>query len=205
MLLPDVQDDLPSVPRELALRALCDSARLFCFYSTAWRERLTVPPPAAGAPEAPVPVPLGAEVVALHQAWVGGRELPVVDADTANRLVVQQVDAQEPGAVSLRTPELIEFIPAFKAAPTDPVTFWVSLRPTRASRDIPDHIGSRYALGLAAGAKEMLARMPGRPWTSGDNASMWAGFAATDRANARRDIESAYNSAELRVQLRKWV
>ncbi len=206
-LLTYVHDELPEVPRLLAVRALSDAARDFCTRSTFWREHLPAVDLEAGVSVYAVPLTADQECVALHGSFLVGRQVTPLTAQEAQPLIALPRDPATPSALTLVNATDVQVFPEPIAAVADGIKLVASLRPSRTAVGIPDFLGNRFARELGAGAKKILCEMSAQPWAA--KAAVLLGPSQTTFegavSKARSEIETAFSSANARVQLRRWV
>lgn len=201
-LLPYVHDELPAVPRLVAERALQDAGRVFCYYSTCWRVWLPVINARAGRSAIEIEAEEG-EIVAIHKARLDGRKLPVVTEDEADDMEDANVTASRPLRLTVVSPVEVRLIPAPQA--TCRLELKASIQPARGADEVPDWLAARWGKEIAAGAKELLCLMKDQAWSDSGKAGDYRVEFRSASSRARREIESAMNSAETQVRLRNWV
>lgn len=201
-LLTYVHDDLPAVPRLVAERALQDAGRTFCYYSTAWRTWLPAINARPGRSTIEVEAEEG-EIVAVHKARLDGRKIGVVSEDDADDMEDAMVTASRPLRVTVSHPNEVRLIPAPQT--TCRLELKVSLQPARGADEVPDWLVARWGKEIAAGGKELLVMMKDQAWTDPSKAADYRTEFRSASSRARREIESALNSAETQVRLRPWV
>ena len=192
--LPYVHDELPVVPQLIAIRAVRDALREFCYRTTLWRQTASINLVAGQKTYAATPS--GAEAVAVIAA-----ELP------DNRKVVFRQDmlGQRSGLTAqlLPTGEVqIDFDPAPYAGQTMQVQ--LALRPAPDGTEAGDVCG-RFIMEIGAKAKQILVSQRNQAWSAPEAAPGYYTTYAVGVSNARREAETGTNSAETQVQLRKWV
>jgi hypothetical protein len=179
-LLSYVHDELPTVPRLTAERAVMDAVREFCSRSTVWREELAPIATQAGSTRYTAAMPAQAEFVALVSAKLDGKAV---------------------GALVTRG-EQVDISRAPSAAGT--LVLEVALRPERSAQEFPDFLAARYGVEIAAGAKRNLVTMRGQSWSAPDAAGGYNAVFIAGASQARREVEFG-GVGQSAVELRNWV
>lgn len=202
-LLDRVHDEMPSVPKLVALRALSDAAKEFCTRSHAWQEELDAITVAPGEKIYEVSLDQGVLLAALKEARVDGVQLPGA-ATESTRLLRDPLPLGEPLGFVQWTPSTVQLTNASSEAHTMTLTAALTLRLGATDVDLPDDLIDEYGEYIAAGAKGRLARMLGQPWQSPDAAvgylSLFYGAIVTAKARAM----TALGEADVSVAIPHW-
>ena len=84
-LLDRIYDELPSVPEDMALRALSDACKEFCSRSHAWQESLSKVSLRAGTSVYQLYPDTGLSIVALKELRLDGQRLTPISPLAANQ------------------------------------------------------------------------------------------------------------------------
>ena len=208
-LLQWVHDDLPAVPQLLAQRELREAARAFCYYSTFWRDDLDPISVRAGADQYDLDTDDDRTVVSIVAANLSGTHLEIISAEKTARYDAANVAADFPLAITVLNQTLVRLVPAPTQSAPKGLQLRAAFQPSRMATELPDHLVERYGPEIGVGAKARLMRKPNHLWsaspTAPAQAAAWDAEFRAASARARRDVESAFCSAQTQVTLRRWI
>jgi hypothetical protein len=165
LFLPDVNLSTGGCPEFERINRIRQAAQDFCRRSFMWRAREQALFSTVALQEVydvTGPVPVGAQLVALHSAWALGREVDVEEPG--------QGDDFAPGipgcrwVVGVDGPAALHVLPAPEAGGVA-VTGTLSLCPSDDSTGVPDFIFNRWRREIASGAIAILCAQERKAWT----------------------------------------
>lgn len=202
-LLSRVLDEMPSVPKVLALRALSDSVKEFCDRTHAWQEAIDPVRVRAGRQECEVNPPQGTLVASLLAVRRGSERLTPIYTQHPYR-ATNAPQAGRPRAYTQVSPTelLLDRVPLEDEQLT--ATAALTLVNGNVTATIPDGLFAEYGEAIANGAKMRLARQATQPWAALDLAAMYGSQYYTEVNLAKQRVNSALGAAQLRASAPRW-
>ena len=202
-LLDRVHDEMPAVPKALALRALSDALREFCERTHVWQDALpdiTLVPQQTTYELSP---DAGLRAVALKEVRIDGRRIVPLATEVLQLTLFAPPPGEPQGYVQHDSGE-VELVPPPMASRT--MSMRAALAPKLGAVDmlVPDSLLDDYGEVLASGAKMRLVRQAGQPWFNPDLVLAYGGpfYAGVDSAKTR--VSRALGEAQVQVQMRRW-
>lgn len=205
-ILDRVQDELPTVPEPVVLRALADSVREFCRRTHSWQEELPAVRTREGATEYELFPDDGVMVVALKEVRdPDGQRIPPYAGEFTRLLVRPISTAAKPLGFMQRSPLMIELINPVDSVQRLSVVAALTLAQGQTEVDLPDALLDEYAEALGAGAKMRLVKQRNTSWFAPEDAPMHAAVFYRAVSEAKRRVMTSMGEADLRLELREWV
>lgn len=202
-LLTRVLDELPSVPRALALRALADSAKEFCTRSHAWRQALVPHTVRAGSPVVELMPEPGTAIVAVKDVRLMGRRIEPMPVEALD-MQTSLPPAGSPVVFTQVSPDAIHLGRA--PAEDDTLMITAALAPELGNTtvNLPDPLIDEYGEAIAHGAKMRLVRQVNQPWADVPLAAMYAVQYYSQITAAKSRTFDALGEATVRVRAPHW-
>lgn len=201
-LLTRVIDELPTVPKSLALRALSDSTKEFCTRTHAWRAELKATARAGSASVELLP-DQGTIIVAVKAVRRAGTRLPIVPVELLDTRTTLPGEGPALAFAQVSPGHLL-----MDHAPTERTELTVSAAVTLAlnstTTDIPDALIDEYGEAIANGAKMRLVRQVNQPWTDQQLSAMYAVQYYTQVTAAKGRTFDTLGAADVTVQAPRW-
>jgi hypothetical protein len=158
-LLTRVHDEFPSVPEQVALRALSDSVKEFCRRTHVWQEDLPTVRTRAGASEYELSPDDGVVIVALKEVRLKatGERVPPY-ATELKRMLVTPISAGKTLGYVQRRPTTIELVNAASETTDLTVKAALTLSDGAVDPELPDEL-------TAESAESSTPASPGSPPT----------------------------------------
>lgn len=199
-LLSRVHDEFPSVPKQVALRALSDATKEFCTRTHAWQGAIDNIRLRAGQNQYDVETDSGVLVVALKDVRLDGNKVSPL-ATELDRLRSGAISEDTPVGYIQVSPMAIQVVPTPDADGELQVIAALTLKLGNTTANVSDSVLDEYGEAIASGAKMRLVRRAAQPWYAPDAATGYGAvfYAAITQAKGR--TMSALGEAEMRVQV----
>ena len=165
--------DVPGIEWPAAQLALVRAARRFYEQSLAWREVCAPLYTAQGIADYDMLDIPHAEVVALREVFIGTQEIcpdEIITPADLRRLAMERPGQGVPRHASWDAGML--WLYPTPAQSGVRITATLALRPTHNAPGLPAQQWDDHIDAIVLGAREILHRSPGKPWTSPDDAMM---------------------------------
>lgn len=203
ILLDRVHDEFSSVPEQVALRALSDSAKEFCTRTHAWQGVLPDTTLRIGETVYELSTDTGVQIAALKEVRINGVKLPPI-ATEVMRLRTTALSQGLPMGYVQWHPSQIELVNAPSQTGVLRAVAALTLALNAVDVNLPDDLIGEYGEALAAGAKGRLVRQSNQPWYAPDAVLGYVGPYYMAVAEAKGRVISALGEAEMQVELRRW-
>jgi hypothetical protein len=203
-LLDRVHDEMPTVPKAIALRALSDATREFCSRSHYWQELQPPLPLLLNVSIYDVPQPTGKNIVAIKDMRYNGTKVFPVVTDNV-RIQPWRNPPGAPAAYYQLTPAAFELTRAPDVTGDLVIIAAVTLAFNTVDTPVPDMLVQTYGEALASGAKMRLCMQAGQDWANLPASSIYGApyYAAINEAKAKAKF--ALGEADAQVAMRPWV
>lgn len=197
---PDVLPHVPGCPQPLVEHELLRAAKVFFGRTRAWK--VDSPVAAVLAGQADVTVPMASvehELVRVESVRLDGKHLRLITTEAleAAHAGEWRTHAGSPHAYFLVQPGEVRLYPVPVSDAATGLTARVSIAPSDVSPGLPDHLGQAFGDAIQTGAKARLMLYPGRSWTSGELAGVYA--QAFDRLVHDATVQAARSYGNARI------
>lgn len=202
-LLTRVLDEIPTVPRALALRALADATKEFCTRTHAWRQTLMPHTVRAGSPVVELMPDQGTMIVAVKEVRSLGQRIEPVPVEALD-LQMSQSSAGPAIRFTQISPDVIHL----GRTPTEDASLSITAALTlvlgNTTVNLPDHLIDEHGEAIAHGAKMRLVRQVNQPWADAPLAAMYAVQYYSQITAAKSRTFDALGEAAVRVHAPRW-
>lgn len=200
--LPYVLPQVPGCPDIAAKAEILRAAIRFCEETRTWKVLMSGVNVVAGTASYAIPVPSGAVLVLVEQAYVDGREITPQTVDVlkerySNWLVVEGW----PQWFTQLEPDRMTLVPKPTADYAAGLVVRGCYKPSRAASTVPDFLFERYAEVIGHGAAALLLATPGKAWTDAKAAAVQDALYQAGRDQARQEAGKAFGRARNRVRI----
>ena len=192
---------VPGCPEPTARQALLDAATDFCDRTRAIRVTTEPMPVQPGVAEYELDLPSGVEPAQIVRAWMGTRPL-ALPPEAHRWFAAADAAAATTGApVALLPGEA----PAVRLFPTptdslEKLTVRLATRPTSTATQVMDALFTHWRDAIVAGAVVRLASIPGKTFSSADQAGFAASVYQAGLSRARMEAQRDLTGEALHAQ-----